>query len=220
MSVTVFQPGKRKSERPISGETSGFFPDHRTSLKIGTWEWDVTRDIVRCCGVTSFLFGIGPDDEAAELPLQRFVQMMHRNDRKRFRELIGAVCQYGGTFQAEYRTTTASGELRRLLGRGEFSLGDDGRVAWGRGIVVDLTDYAPTALRFKASSMASRTREPALLPHMADHLLAAWEIGQFLPSEVLNSLKPAFQDLLFELGLRIAEAELKLPVRKKRSRLH
>ena len=145
---------------------------------------------------------------------------MHRNDRKRFRELICAVCQHGGTFQAEYRTTTGSGELRRILGRGEFTMGDDGRVAFGRGIVVDLTDFAPTALRFKTASSVSRTREPALLPQMADHLLAAWQIGRSLPSDVFNSLKPAFQDLLFELGLRIAEAELKLPIRKKRSSLH
>ena len=184
-------------------------------MMIGTWSYDLSRDLVRCCSVTGFLFGFSPEESAHELPLSRFVDAIHPGDRERFRLEIAHARARGGDFQVEYRIKLSSGELRRILDRGEFYMNADGIVEQARGIVVDLTDYPRAALRSTSGrGKCAYSMEP--LPDMADHLLAAWEIGQQAPPHVFETLKPAFQNLLFELGLRIAETETRHPIRTSR----
>src|SRR6202161_3270589 len=64
--------------------------DDVESAHIGTWEWDIPADLVRCCEVTASLFGIAPEERARPLPLARFVQGIHRSDRAHFAKLIRA----------------------------------------------------------------------------------------------------------------------------------
>ena len=184
-------------------------------IRIGTWSHDLSRDVVRCCGVTASLFGFSAEGSADGLPLDRFVDAIHPGDRERFRLEIAHARARGGAFQVEYRIKLSSGEFRRVLDRGEFYMNSDGTVEQARGIVVDLTDYPPAALGPK-SVKAKRDCSTAPLPHMADHLLEAWKIGQQAPPHVFETLKPAFQNLLFELGLRIGETETGQPIRTSR----
>src|SRR3978361_611446 len=78
--------------------------DALASSNVGTWEWDIGRDVVRCSAVTAWLFALPTGEDASQAPLARFVEAIHPNDRGRFQNLIDASCQQGGNFIAEYRT--------------------------------------------------------------------------------------------------------------------
>ena len=176
--------------------------------------------MVQCSNVKATLFGLSSGEAERDVPFERIIEAVHPSDRKRFRDTVNAAASHGGPFFAEYRVVSASGEVRRILDRGEFCKNAAGFVDRARGIVVDLTDFEPATLKAKAL-IARRKRLNEPLPLLTDHCLAAWNIGQQLPPEVFDTLKPAFQNLLFELGLRIAEAEMERPVRTSRkSRLH
>ena len=205
---------------PPSSKGEQFAPKKEVIATIGTWSHDTARDVVRCCDITATMFGLTPEETNGEVPLGRFIAAIHPADRKRFLKAVGSASLQGGPFYAEYRVVSTSGKVRRVLDRGEFYRNEGGTVDRAKGIVIDLTDYVPAVLRRKGIA-ARRERPTAPLPRIVDHCLSAWNIGQQLQPEVFDTLKPAFQNLLFELALRIAEAEAGRPVPpSKNSGLH
>ena len=186
-------------------------PKREEIATVGTWSYDIERQLVRCCSITASLFNLSPEETNCELPFARIIDPIHPNDRKRFMKANDAAALRGGPFVAEYRTVSRSGEVRRVLDRGEYYKNAAGIVDRARGIVIDLTNYPPATLKAKAV-LARGERPTAPLPRIANHCLSAWNIGQQLQPDVFDTLKPAFQNLLFELGLRIAETEAGRPV--------
>ena len=210
--------GRFSDPAPIKG--AQFTPKKDEIVAIGTWSHDLTRDMVQCSNVKATLFGLSPGEAEHDVPFERIIEAVHPSDRKRFRDAVNAAASHGGPFFAEYRVVSASGEVRRILDRGEFYKNAAGIVDRARGVVIDLTDYVPATLKTKTVSAERRClNEP--LAVITDHCLAAWNIGQQLPPEVFDTLKPAFQNLLIELGLRIAETEMERPAQTSRkSSLH
>jgi hypothetical protein len=185
------------------------------SANVGTWEWNISADQVRVCAITASLFGIAPEERANPMPLARFVQAIHRHDRARFARLIRAARQNGGAFLAEYRTRSVSGSFHRVLARGRFDKNGTEAAVRARGIVFDLRDMSAAEPGLGA---AVTSGDP--LQTMADHVIAAWELGEQLPEQVFEELKPSFQKLLLSLGLSLAADLKKREKIKARSDLH
>jgi hypothetical protein len=185
------------------------------SANVGTWEWDISADLVRCCEVTASLFGIPPEERTNPTPLARFVRGIHRSDRAYFAKLIRAARRDGGAFLAEYRTRTLSGGFHRILARGRFDKNVAGITERARGILVDLHEVSAVE---PGLGTAVASGDP--LQAMTDHVIAAWELGEELPARIFEELKPSFQKLLLSLGLSLA-ADLKAREKTKaRSDLH
>lgn len=124
---------------------------------IGTWLWDVGRDIVIGDSNMAVMFGVSPREAAEGLPLARFMKGIHPNDRARVREQITAVLSSGGLFQSEYRTIGQDGLVRWLIARGRIEYDKSGHVTQFPGVLVDISErkLVENNLRFLAQASAA-----------------------------------------------------------------
>ncbi len=192
------------------------------SSNVGTWEWDIGRDAVRCSAVTASLFALPPGKAAGELPLRRFVEAIYPEDRGRFQRLIEASRQHGGEFLAEYRTMSGPGQLSCVLARGRFQKDTSGMARSARGVVIEMAGkHAESCEESSPSQPQGSGGDP--LQDVADHVLAAWDAGETLAPESFEKLKPLFQALLLGIGREVAvslgDDQIRMEVYK-RGRMH
>lgn len=107
---------------------------------IGTWLWDVQKDIVIGDKYMSDMFGVDPVQAAAGLPLDIFTEAIHPDDRGRVTKSIAASLKSGKVFSAEYRTTSSEGAVHWLLASGKVERDENGNAVRFPGVLVDITD--------------------------------------------------------------------------------
>lgn len=166
---------------------------------VGTWSWSARPD--RCIldeGAAEVLAG----DHAIAglpLPLERAKARVHPDDRPELFRHFKRLRRSGGLFVAEYRTVSASGQVRRILDRGRLVRSEAGAVAHGHGIIIDVTERDPNP---GAVSVEARPDPVALLDTAASHAIACREaIDQIGDSE----LRLLVDVLLLSLGRRLAK---------------
>jgi PAS domain S-box-containing protein len=106
---------------------------------IGTWDWDVTTDTMQVGPAFARTFGIEPSAASDGLPLDRFLQAIHEDDRDRVEAAIDTAVENCGEYEAEYRVRDADGELRWVLAKGHVNCDDDGDPISFPGVLVDIS---------------------------------------------------------------------------------
>lgn len=126
---------------------------------IGTWSYDVRRDIVYASDQYKRLFGLSPD---RQMTYELFLNAVVDEDRARTDAMNRAVIemQAGQTdYEWEYRVRgIEDGQLRWLRARGKMYTGPDGRPLRFAGAVMDITDEKRFTDRLEAL-VARRTAE-------------------------------------------------------------
>jgi hypothetical protein len=198
--------------RPLNGQTcSVAFQSALDALDvIGRWEWDATTDLARVDGFVALLFNVDPEEAEDGLPLSRFIDGVHADDRDRVSALIRESSREGSAFLTEYRVISVDGRTRWVLARGRFTNDHAGRPQTGSGILIDITQMRMTEGTFGGAD--SRTEE-APLDRAADHAIAAQKAIIELQDPPLKAHADA---LLMELGRRLAREE----VRERRKRMN
>ncbi len=105
--------------------------------QLGSWEWDLRRNVIERSAEDLRLFGLDPD--APAMSYERSLKMVHPDDRDRVEQLVRATVEHGEPYACEMRLVLADGEVRTLLSRGEPQFAD-GRVVRIRGTHQDITD--------------------------------------------------------------------------------
>ncbi|MHB8243315.1 MAG: putative bifunctional diguanylate cyclase/phosphodiesterase [Solirubrobacteraceae bacterium] len=85
--------------------------------RVGSWEWDVERDVVERSEVDLKLYGLDVDTPA--MTKAEALSPIEPKDRERINELVDAVLRDGGPFSCEVHVRRADGELRTMFTRGE-----------------------------------------------------------------------------------------------------
>jgi PAS domain S-box-containing protein len=108
--------------------------------QIGTWNWDVTHDIVIADANLARMFGI-PDEEAAQgLSLETFTDSIYVDDQPSVLHAIQKAMAKRTTYEKEYRTVSRDGTIRSVIARGKVRENASGEVSSFSGIIFDITD--------------------------------------------------------------------------------
>lgn len=119
--------------------------------QIGSWEWDVARDLIKRSAEDRRLYGLADRD----LPATRgeSIAAIHPDDRERVDQLVEESLRIAKPFAYEMRIVRPDGEVRTLLTRGEVHA-KAGRVTRVVGTHQDITE---------------RKQMEVQLRHQADH---------------------------------------------------
>jgi PAS domain S-box-containing protein len=107
---------------------------------VGTWMWELDKDVVIADKNLAKLFGLGDGDAQIEVPLKDMIKSIHPDDSDRVQKEIQATLAGTGSFESEYRTFDNDGTIRWLLARGKVRYDESGTAISFPGLVVDITE--------------------------------------------------------------------------------
>jgi len=117
--------------------------DAQQFARLGSWYYDVAADRLNWSPEMFRILGVHPDTAPSR---ERFLQLVHPEDLARVRAHVErlAVPEPGADAFADApidaRIVRPDGEVRHVRLRSRLERGLDGRVAWRRGVVQDVTD--------------------------------------------------------------------------------
>lgn len=88
---------------------------------MGTWEWNLETDEHTWSEEVKTLFGLKPSDE---FNYEKYVSMVHPEDRNRMQEAIAKALKYGKGYQVERRAIWPDGSVHWILSQGKAFLKD------------------------------------------------------------------------------------------------
>ncbi len=106
--------------------------------KIGSWVWDVERDVLVSDGIMAGMFGVNKEKAARGVRVKDFLNSIHKDDVARVRHAVNQAVKSEGGFEEEYRTTDSQGFSRWILARGKAER-TGGRLMFP-GVIVDITE--------------------------------------------------------------------------------
>ncbi|XYD12296.1 PAS domain-containing protein (plasmid) [Methylobacterium sp. NMS12] len=190
--------------KPLDGQTTT--ESFQTALDaldvVGRWEWDAGLDRVRADAFVALVYNVDPVEAEEGVPLARYLNSIHANDRERVEDLIRRSAREGTPYLAEHRVTSVDGQTRWVLVRGRFSGDHVGRPRGGSGILLDITQMR---MLEDIADEAAPYPEATPLEQAADHAIAAmYAISELGDAE----LKVQADALLMTLGRKLALQEV------------
>ncbi len=189
--------------------SQSFVPAALAASSVGSWDYDVRNDRLRCDGAMAALYGFSPEEASHGCPMDRLTAAVHPDDQVMLRSKLADNVRFGGVFVIEYRVHPSRREMRWVLVRGRYDEADDrGRMVRSRGIVVDITEskrdgYADGDVFFMTEADSGTT---TALDRAARHLLAARRAIDDLGPISASTLRPAVDEALSRIGHHIAGA--------------
>jgi diguanylate cyclase len=93
--------------------------------RVGSWTWDLRRNRFTWSASMFPLYGL-PAGSPPPTPAA-FLDLVHPEDRARYRAAVRQALRTGGSHELEHRVVTPSGEVRHIAGFAEVRMGPDGR---------------------------------------------------------------------------------------------
>ena len=137
---------------------------------IGSWEWDVAANAIWWSDEMYSLYGL---PVGSAVSYERFLAMVHSDDRALVHETVGRSGQTGEPFTLEHRLITPAGVERVLHAQGHVVLDPDGKPLRMLGIGHDITERKRAEeerLQLAREQVARREAEEA--SRLKDHFLA------------------------------------------------
>jgi PAS domain S-box-containing protein len=106
--------------------------------KVGSWVWEVEKDIVVADPNLTRMFGIDQKLGQRGIALENFMDAIHPEDRERVRRAIVKSVRTLVPFEEEYRTTSLNGTRHWVLARGSVEQRAEGKLFTG--VIVDITE--------------------------------------------------------------------------------
>lgn len=186
-----------------------FAPAVLSAARVGVWQRDPVRGVIRCNATMCDLYGIGRAEGRRGVPLSRLRDAILSPDRIILDGRDALARERGGLMMTEYRVRARDGAVRWIMVRGHY---EPLRPGWvmpgGRGIVIDITEGRASDLGDEGAAVLTLERsdlpDDALRPlHRAvDHAIAAHAEIKGTPGAA--ELVSASSILLHLLGRRLA----------------
>jgi two-component system cell cycle sensor histidine kinase/response regulator CckA len=129
--------------------------DAQAIARVGSWEWDLGKDIVHWSDEAFRIFGLDP--QAFSPSFDGFLEKVHPDDRERVKQNSWKAFEDHGSTQHDYRIVRPDGEVRKVEGRSSVVVDDGGEPVKMFGTVQDVTDqrHAEEALRESEAAKAA-----------------------------------------------------------------
>ena len=144
------------------------------SESVGTWDWDITTDMVRAGGRFAELYGVDAELAKAGAPIALFMRNIYSGDQARVGREIARAVETRREFISEYRLVQADGSNRWVAARGRCICDDGGKPVRFPGLVIDITERKQAEARSEA--LLALDRRFGSLDAPADLAFAAAEM--------------------------------------------
>jgi PAS domain S-box-containing protein len=189
----------------------------------GTYDWDVTTNLVVRSANAARMLGVRPDGPLATR--DEFLMRVHPDDRKRVSQADRDALAGVRPFDMEFRVIRADGEVRWLIDRARVFRGPDGRPLRMIGARMDVTER-----KRAEQQLAEMTRRKDQLTRLVDDLIDSARIAQgkvemlCVPIDLRDAIADAVEVAapLFEARrqqFQLAIPEVPMPMLADRSRL-
>jgi PAS domain S-box-containing protein len=147
---------------------------------LGTWHWDVRRDVVRWSPELREICGLGV--EAFDGTLEDFLGRVHPDDHSLVQNAVQQALVDGRGFRMIKRIVRPDGEIRFLATTGETMTDSSGSVVAMTGVCQDVTDQRRAAESLRDSERRFRVfveavRDYAIFTLAPDGCLSSWNAG-------------------------------------------
>jgi PAS domain S-box-containing protein len=118
---------------------------------VGSWSWDIEKDIVTADKGMAQLFGVSSDIALKGLPIDVFINSIYEEDRAAVSKLIAKTVKSGSSFESEYRTIDADGNVRWAIARGRVERNEKGKAIAFPGVMIDISSRKQSEVELKES---------------------------------------------------------------------
>jgi PAS domain S-box-containing protein/diguanylate cyclase (GGDEF)-like protein len=115
--------------------------------RIGSWNWDIVSHKISWSDETYRIFGLDPNK--ISIDYQKYISMIHPEDRKKLRHAIDQTLKYGHKYSVEHRIVMGDGTIRYVHGLGDIEYDHQGNPFRMFGTVRDLTKEKQTQKSLK-----------------------------------------------------------------------
>jgi two-component system, cell cycle sensor histidine kinase and response regulator CckA len=138
---------ERKRAEEQLRQTTTFLSHAQAFAHIGSWEWDIARDVITWSEETYRIFGLTP--AAGPIALDQYLALIHPGDRDTVASAVREALERGASFEIDHRIVHPDGSVHFLHGRGGVVPGPAGGPTRMTGTVLDITarKQAEVALR-------------------------------------------------------------------------
>ncbi len=107
------------------------------AAKLRFWVWDIPRDEVRASASD---WSSGNWHSAHPVHFDRFIDVVHPDDRELLRQAIRGALEGDGQYETEYRVTSPDSTVRWIAARGRVEFDQHGKPRQLRAISIDITE--------------------------------------------------------------------------------
>ena len=130
--------------------------DALTAGLVGSWSWDVKKNVVTADKGLAHLFGVSKEQAIMGLPIEVFIKSIYDDDKEYVTEQITATVENGVPFEAEYRTIDADGVIRWVIARGHMEKDGSGESTFFPGVMIDISSRKEVEAELKDSEQKLR----------------------------------------------------------------
>ena len=107
---------------------------------VGTWEWDLTTNLIHSDKVFAVFYGVDPQSAAEGTPFADFAKNIPPEDVEVMATLVADAIQSRQEYSMEHRVMQADGSTRWVAARARCKYAPDGTPLRFPGVVIDITD--------------------------------------------------------------------------------
>ena len=134
----VREVAQRRQAEDALRESERSLREAQRIAHMGSWLWDLQTGEVAWSDEAYRLFGLEPG--RTEMTFDRFLSMVHPDDREGVRGRVEEALASGQDYMNEYRAVGVDGRERTMFSRGQVLRDMDGNPHIFRGSIVDITD--------------------------------------------------------------------------------
>lgn len=147
------------------------FAEVQRLAQLGSWEWDVARNVVTWSDEMYRMYGVDPG--SFEATYEAFIGAVHPDDREMVDQTVQRAYGECASYAFDHRLVRPDGTVRWLHGRGNVIADEQGAVQRLYGVAVDITERRRSEdyLREFITNASHELRTPASAISQAAHLL-------------------------------------------------
>ena len=168
---------------------------------LGEWSFDYRTQVFRSSPAVSHAFAIDAQDGERGQPVEVYERAVHPDDLGWLRSTRAAAPGWSGLRVTEMRVIGADGRERWIMVRGRFMVDEDDRLAFGYGVILDLTDYNESGDR-PLVAPAAPLAHPLIV--LLDSLSTAYRAARQL---ALDAVERNCRALLFQATRHLARRD-------------
>jgi len=142
--------------------------------RLGSWEWDVRRDLVTYSGELYASFGFEADQP---VPLAQATKIVDPAERERVDELVRAALAGDAPFEFDFESVDADGGRRILHTRANVIFDGDGRPERVIGTDIDVTERADAEAEARRLAAVVAATSDAVITEDVEGRITSWNAG-------------------------------------------